>query len=290
MKKILDWLIELEEMAGDLYRGAALEFNEDEKLSDFLMRLAEDEAMHYRVLKGSSELLDKEGRLDGYVNLDSTIKENIEQPFTSSYDMLASGSLTRTALLDCIVTTEFSEFNHIFMYFVNTLKSMNKKIMYAASAMQDHLSGIEVFLESQPDGQSFIQRIHGLPEVWRKKILVVEDFEPIAEFLKTLLTDDGAVEIARDGAEGLEKIKSTYFDAIISDVDMPRMDGIEFYKEASVSAPEIGGLFLFYTSDISQERKAFFEQHGLRFLQKPASIEDIKQAFHEIFKRASNQH
>ena len=59
-------------------------------------------------------------------------------------------------------------------------------------------------------------------------ILVVDDEEIMREILETLLVREGyAVRLAADGAEGLELAKSLPFDAVILDVMMPRMDGLE---------------------------------------------------------------
>ncbi len=62
-------------------------------------------------------------------------------------------------------------------------------------------------------------------------ILVVEDSRTQAERVRLLLEDNGyQVEVARDGQEGLEHIRSHPPDLIISDLMMPRMDGYAFCR------------------------------------------------------------
>jgi YesN/AraC family two-component response regulator len=45
------------------------------------------------------------------------------------------------------------------------------------------------------------------------------------------------VETAKNGAEVFKKVRAGYYSAIISDVEMPLMNGIEFYKKAREISP-----------------------------------------------------
>ncbi|RQD83310.1 MAG: hybrid sensor histidine kinase/response regulator [Methanocalculus sp. MSAO_Arc2] len=60
----------------------------------------------------------------------------------------------------------------------------------------------------------------------QKNVLVVEDSVTSREFLRSILEKEGyGVEIAKDGAEALQKLKQEEFDIVISDVDMPGING-----------------------------------------------------------------
>jgi two-component system chemotaxis sensor kinase CheA len=60
-------------------------------------------------------------------------------------------------------------------------------------------------------------------------ILVVDDAVALRELQKSMLESAGySVEVAADGQEAWEKAKSRHFDLIISDIEMPRMDGFQF--------------------------------------------------------------
>jgi two-component system, chemotaxis family, sensor histidine kinase and response regulator WspE len=62
----------------------------------------------------------------------------------------------------------------------------------------------------------------------RKRILVVEDSFTVRELERKLLINGGfEVEVAVDGMDGWNAARSSQFDLIITDIDMPRMDGIE---------------------------------------------------------------
>jgi two-component system sensor histidine kinase and response regulator WspE len=61
-----------------------------------------------------------------------------------------------------------------------------------------------------------------------KRILVVDDSLTVREMERKLLTGRGfEVDIAIDGIDGWNVVRSGEYDLVITDVDMPRMDGIE---------------------------------------------------------------
>lgn len=65
-----------------------------------------------------------------------------------------------------------------------------------------------------------------------KKILLVEDEEIIIDLLKRKLSQEGyEVLIARDGEEGLKKMKETKPDLILLDIIMPKKGGFEVMEE-----------------------------------------------------------
>lgn len=61
-----------------------------------------------------------------------------------------------------------------------------------------------------------------------KKILIIEDEEIMIDLLQRKLVKDGyEILIARDGVEGLEKMKNEKPDLVLLDIIMPKMGGIE---------------------------------------------------------------
>jgi len=64
-----------------------------------------------------------------------------------------------------------------------------------------------------------------------KRLLVVDDAFSTRELLKNIFETHGyVVDTAVDGLDGLEKLVSAKFDLVVSDVQMPRMDGFEFCR------------------------------------------------------------
>ena len=64
-----------------------------------------------------------------------------------------------------------------------------------------------------------------------KRILVVDDEKGIRFLLfEALLREGFEVSLARDGQESLEKLEKSDFDLVITDINMPRLDGIEMLR------------------------------------------------------------
>jgi signal transduction histidine kinase/ActR/RegA family two-component response regulator len=67
-----------------------------------------------------------------------------------------------------------------------------------------------------------------LPSLDPRRLLVVDDNEIVRQVLCALLRHDGhGVEEASDGAQALERLALREFDAVLMDVQMPRLDGME---------------------------------------------------------------
>ena len=68
----------------------------------------------------------------------------------------------------------------------------------------------------------------GGPDTKRKRVLVVDDSLTVRELERKLLGNRGYdVEVAVDGMDGWNAARTGHFDLVVTDIDMPRMDGIE---------------------------------------------------------------
>ncbi len=64
-----------------------------------------------------------------------------------------------------------------------------------------------------------------------KRILVVDDSLTVRELERKLLSNWGyEVEVALDGMDGWNAVRGGNFDLVVSDIDMPRLDGIELVR------------------------------------------------------------
>ncbi|HMT29289.1 MAG TPA: sigma-54 dependent transcriptional regulator [Bacteroidia bacterium] len=71
------------------------------------------------------------------------------------------------------------------------------------------------------------------------KILIIDDEKSIRNTLKEILTYEGyEVTEAQDGMEGLKFVEKDKFDIILSDIKMPKMDGIEVLEKLQEISPE----------------------------------------------------
>jgi DNA-binding NtrC family response regulator len=64
-----------------------------------------------------------------------------------------------------------------------------------------------------------------------RKILLVDNERGIRNLLSEVLSDEGFdVSVAKDGLESLDKLERSDFDLVITDINMPRLDGISMLK------------------------------------------------------------
>lgn len=284
MREIINWLTGIEDRASKVYEMAASIFQDDVELSNFLRHLSEEEKMHYVYMRKAAELLNNKDSSPIVALTDST-KQEVDDSFLFCEARIKARTLNKKELIDFMVSTEFSEWNTLFLYVINTLKHEHREFIPVIAGIQQHKRSIEKFIELQPGSEEFLKRVRSLPAIWREKILVVDDDKMIVDLLQAILIEEGDIETAENGEKGLKKIGEKYFAAIISDVDMPVMNGIEFYNKAVEMYPNIKERFLFFTSSYDNDRLSFFRKNDLRYLQKPSSINDIVKAIVEILGR-----
>jgi DNA-binding response OmpR family regulator len=66
----------------------------------------------------------------------------------------------------------------------------------------------------------------------KKRVLIVDDDEDVLVYLRTWFSDQGMeVDIAHDGIEAAEKLKSQKPDLITLDIVMPQRTGVRFYRD-----------------------------------------------------------
>ena len=71
-------------------------------------------------------------------------------------------------------------------------------------------------------------------------ILIIDDEEAIRNALRDILEmEDYEVEEAKDGIDALSKIKQNSYDAIICDIKMPKMDGMEVLERVQLICPDV---------------------------------------------------
>ncbi len=107
-------------------------------------------------------------------------------------------------------------------------------------------------------------------------ILVVDDDKGIREILEIVLTQEGyEVTSIEDGIKALAKCRRQKYDLIITDLKMPKMDGIEFLKAVKEISPE--SLVILITAFASGETAVKAMQEGAYdYLEKDFDIEDLK--------------
>jgi len=89
-----------------------------------------------------------------------------------------------------------------------------------------------------------------------KTVLTVDDSASVRTMVKITMSSAGyGVVEAGDGLEGLAKAKSTACNLVITDLNMPNMNGIEFIRALRQLAPYRGVPIVFLTTESDDEVK-----------------------------------
>ena len=107
------------------------------------------------------------------------------------------------------------------------------------------------------------------------KILVVDDDQGMREFLEIMLSREGyRVSTSSDAGKALSRCRKETFDLIITDLKMPKMDGIGFLKEVKELSPET--MVILITAYASGETAVTAMKEGAYdYIEKDFAIEDL---------------
>jgi len=108
------------------------------------------------------------------------------------------------------------------------------------------------------------------------KILVLDDDQGMKEFMEIMLTKEGYdVTSAGEPAKAIELCRKTAFDLVITDLKMPKINGIEFLKAIKDQRPET--IVILITAYASGETAINAMKEGAYdYVEKGGSIEDLK--------------
>jgi len=115
------------------------------------------------------------------------------------------------------------------------------------------------------------------------RLLIVDDEEIIRNSLSYILKTEGYdVDEAKDGEEALEKIDSESFDLIVTDIKMPKMDGITLMNKVSKTHPET--FFIIITAFGSLETAVNALRSGAYdYILKPLEFDDVLVRIKKLF-------
>jgi two-component system response regulator FlrC len=120
------------------------------------------------------------------------------------------------------------------------------------------------------------------------RILIADDEEGLREFLREALEDEGHVVLtARDGQEALDEARRHGFDVLVTDLKMPRLDGIELVRRLRAEQPELEILVLTAHGTVDSAVEAM-RLGAFDFVQKPlASPDQIRLLVRRALERRS---
>jgi two-component system chemotaxis response regulator CheY len=120
------------------------------------------------------------------------------------------------------------------------------------------------------------------------KLLIVDDSTMLRDMLSYALNEGGYTDVteAVDGVEGLEKAKKTTFDLIISDVNMPNMDGLTMVAEIRMLPQYAKTPILVLTTERGDDMKTKGKQAGATgWIVKPFVPDQLLKAVNIVLSR-----
>ena len=151
-----------------------------------------------------------------------------------------------------------------------------------------HGGGAAPAAEEKAECRDEESEIHDMPptETGRKKILVVEDHDEFRHFLMEQLQKDFCVVEARDGVEGEQAARTELPDLIVSDLMMPRMDGMELCRRLKGDIQTSHIPFILLTARSSDDsRIGGYEAGADSYISKPFNWEMLQVRIRQLIEQ-----
>ena len=127
-----------------------------------------------------------------------------------------------------------------------------------------------------------------LPDRTSLKFLVVDDFSTMRRIVRNLLKELGFTNVdeAEDGAVALSKLREGGFEVVVSDWNMPNMDGLTLLQTMRADAELKSLPFLMITTEAKKENIAAAVQAGASScIAKPFTAATLQEKLDKIFEK-----
>ncbi len=108
-----------------------------------------------------------------------------------------------------------------------------------------------------------------------RRILVVDDEPLIRELYAEALRDEGQVDVAGDGVEALALLDVHQYDLILTDVSMPRLDGLGLFETVLATRADLAPTFMFVTGSLFGGTAIVIDGRSLPLLHKPIRMDAL---------------
>ncbi len=121
-----------------------------------------------------------------------------------------------------------------------------------------------------------------LPE--RKQVLIVDDEPNLRKILAAQLSRDGyEVMLAEDGEQGLAMLRDNHIDLVVTDLKMPKVDGMTLLREALREAPDLPVVMITAHGTVDTAVEAL-KLGAFDYLTKPFDKDDVRQVVAKALK------
>lgn len=120
------------------------------------------------------------------------------------------------------------------------------------------------------------------------KILIVDDEENARMALSRLLAKEGfQVDNVSNGFEALNYLRQQIVQVIVTDINMPEMDGIAFLRELNKNFPKVSVIMLTAYGGVESYLEAM-NLGAFEYINKPVKIDELKLILKKIMKEKSH--
>ena len=121
-----------------------------------------------------------------------------------------------------------------------------------------------------------------------KSFLIVEDSRALSKYCEFLINarfKDASITCVHNGQEALEKIRGREYSVILSDIEMPIMDGIEFYKTLKNESPLLAKRLAFISSSNIPSHLSYITKEDCPFAPKPFKPQELYNLIDTVLTR-----
>ena len=116
-----------------------------------------------------------------------------------------------------------------------------------------------------------------------RRLLVIDDDWNTLKVLQMMLrSEEYSVETAISADEAVQKLQTSDYDVIVSDIRMPGFDGRSLYRFLAVYLPVYSDKVVFLTADQSDKTLRFLQECGCPYTFKPIDLHQLQSRIREI--------
>jgi CheY-like chemotaxis protein len=125
------------------------------------------------------------------------------------------------------------------------------------------------------------------PAIQRGRLLIIDDEVVFSGSLRRLFSNEHDVTVVNRGSEALGRLRvGERFDAILCDLLMPEVTGVELYTELRQIAPDQADCMIFLTGGaFSESSQRFLDGISNRWFEKPCNLDLLRAAVREVVVR-----
>ena len=121
-------------------------------------------------------------------------------------------------------------------------------------------------------------------------LLLIEDHQDIAEMLFTFLENEGyTLDYASDGEIGMRLATENYYDAIILDMMLPKIDGIEVCRRLRADSGKSTPVLMLTARDTLEEKIVGLEVGADDYLVKPFEVRELEARIRALIRRTRRE-